>query len=133
MRKLVAVVVLVLASGVTARAQEPEEREERQPLREIRVLEDPKDISSFYRSHDTGYGLLAPEAGPADRYPIASFYRQGRSGRGTGYSRFWTTGYGTRRGYAGYRRTLGQNGDLYLIAPTFLAPVGPLSCPDEQP
>jgi hypothetical protein len=124
---LLAGLVLSLAAA-TARAQEPAEDEEvrEKPVRKIRVLQNPYDIASFYRSHDGDYfGLQA--AGAGERYPIAGFYRQ--SDRGYGYSRFWTSGY-SGRGRAGlvlgYRRRIGDNGDIYLLAP-FLAPIGPLS------
>jgi len=63
-------------------------------------------------------------------YNIAGYYRsrQGGSGFGYGYSQFWTSGYGTMRGRRlGYGRRIGANGDLFLIAPTILAPVGPLT------
>jgi len=125
---LLAGLVLSLAA-VTARAQEPAEDEDarQEPKRQIRVLENPYDIASFYRSHQGDYfGYQAP--GMSERYPIAGFYRQ-NGGRGYGYSRFWTSGYSgrSRAGLAlGYRRRIGDNGDLYLIAP-FLAPIGPLS------
>jgi hypothetical protein len=125
---LLAGLVLGLAA-VTTRAQEPAEDEEArpEPVRKIRVLENPYDIASFYRSHEDDYfGLQA--AGTGERYPIAGFYRQS-GGRGYGYSRFWTSGYsGRSRGgmMLGYRRRIGDNGDIYLLAP-FLAPVGPLT------
>jgi hypothetical protein len=130
---LLAGLVLSLAA-VAARAQEParepaEDEDARpQPPRQIRVLENPYDIASFYRSHQGDYfGYQAP--GMSERYPIAGFYRQ-NGGRGYGYSRFWTSGYSSRGGRGGlilsYRRRIGDNGDLYLIAP-FLASVGPLS------
>jgi len=126
---LLAGLALALAAGV-ARAQEPAEEEDARPQpprRTIRVLENPYDIASFYRSHQGDYfGYQPPGAG--DRYPIASFYRLG-GGRGDGYSRFWTGGYSARSRAGlvlGYRRRIGDNGDLYLFAP-FLAPVGPLS------
>jgi len=125
---LLAGLVLSLAA-VTVRAQEPAEDEEARPapVRKIRVLENPYDIASFYRSREGEYfGLQSP--GTSQRYPIAGFYRQD-GGRGYGYSRFWTSGY-AGRGRGGlilsYRRHIGDNGDLYLIAP-FLASVGPLS------
>jgi hypothetical protein len=128
------------------------------PRRTLRVLENPYDISSFYRSEGGAGGFTSEEA-TADRYPIAGFYRaeggQGpysiagfyraeggsgghpiagfyRQGGGRGaYGGFWNSGYGQgRRGRArvlvGYRRSIGENGDIFLIAP-FLAPVGPLS------
>ena len=96
--------------------------------RPLRVLENPSDISSFSRSSD---GLdFGPQGGASERYPIASFYRQ-RGGSGYGYSQFWTSGYSGRRGHAplaiGFRRAIGENGDLFLFAPAILAPVGPLT------
>ena len=125
---LLAALVLGLAAA-SARAQEPAEDEDArpEPKRQIRVLENPYDIASFYRSHQGDYfGYQAP--GASERYPIAGFYRQ-NGGRGYGYSRFWSSGY-SGRGRGGlvltYRRRIGDNGDLYLIAP-FLAGVGPLS------
>jgi len=120
--------VLSLAA-VTARAQEPadDEAARPEPVRKIRVLENPYDIASFYRSHEGDYfGLQAP--GASERYPIAGFYRQ-NGGRGYGSSRFWTSGYSGRNRAGivlGYRRRIGDNGDIYLLAP-FLASVGPLS------
>ena len=107
------------------------------PRRHIQVLQNPYDISSFYRSSqgssqdDFAY---APSASN-EKYPIAGFYRAGARGR---YSMFWTNGYSTNgygtgqvrgRGLIGARRShaLGLNGDLCLFAPTFLAPVAPLT------
>jgi hypothetical protein len=111
-------------------AEEPEEATQPDTRRKIRVLENPYDISSFYRSSD---GLVfGPEGGASERYPIAGFYRQrGGSGR-YGYSQFWTNGYsGGRRSRAplaiGFRRAIGENGDLFLFAPAILGPVGPLT------
>lgn len=147
MRKLALFASLSLVLGIgIARAQEatddetapkPEER------RHIQVLSDPHDIASFYRSSDEPvyYGPLgAPyteDSGGlgAGRYPIASFYRnEGHAGL-YGYSRFWTHGYGwgashPLRGpvsYGRFGRRIGQNGDIFLLAPTFLAPIGPLT------
>jgi hypothetical protein len=104
------------------------ESETRRPA--IRVLQHPYEISSFYRS---GESPLGPWAGlPSDpAYGIADFYRsnQGRTGASPyGWSAFWTHGYRAPRPapLAGYRRTIGENGDLFLVVP-FLAPVGPLS------
>ncbi len=125
-----AVVALLLVLGVgSASAQEREARDEQgsaRRARKIRVLEDPYDIASFYRSSQGG-GYFDTAS---SRYPIASFYRAGGGVSPDGYSRFWTSGYSARNraGVAfGYRRTIGENGDLYLLAPTFLAPVGPLT------
>ena len=97
------------------------------PRPAIRILQDPYDLASFYRS-----GGSAPEgwAGltrdPA--YSIASMYRTEGGSSPYGWSSFWTNGYGARRPvpFAPYRRTIGQNGDLFLMVP-FLAPVGPIS------
>jgi hypothetical protein len=108
----------------------------------IQVLQHPYDISSFYRSSQASgseFGYAPEETG--GRYPIASFYRGGKGFSGR-YSQFWTSGYGSRGGYqnnghqrgrgegligAARPRALGLNGDLMLFAPTFLAPVGPLT------
>jgi hypothetical protein len=151
MKSLAAVAALLLVSGAaTARAQETPaptpapaqvdelDNEPAPPRRHLQVLQDPHDISSFYRSSQgsepSDFGYEA--SGTGDRYPIAGFYRAGARGR---YSMFWTSGYGSgRNGYAMGRRgrgligarrprALGLNGDLCLFAPTFLAPVGPLT------
>lgn len=108
-------------------APRPEER------RPIRVLQDPHDIASFYRSSQgEGYGYFVDDPA-ASRYPIASFYRS-HDASPYGYSRFWTNGYSYGRPlrtaavpYGRYSHRIGQNGDLLLMAPTFLAPVGPLT------
>ena len=107
------------------------------PRKKIKVLEDPYQISSFYRSrqsHATLFGFddaVQPLGRVSENpYNIAGYYRsrQGGSGFGYGYSQFWTSGYGTTRGRRlGYGRRIGANGDLFLIAPTILAPVGPLT------
>ena len=154
------------ASAKAAPAEEPVAQDDQEayvdeetpePRRTLRVLENPYDISSFYRSEGGG-GVFMSEESTSDRYPIAGFYRaeggQGpysiagfyraeggsgpypiagyyrQGGRGA-YGGFWNSGYGaSRRGrgrvLVGYRRSIGENGDLFLIAP-FLAPVGPLS------
>jgi hypothetical protein len=100
---------------------------------QIQVLEHPYDLASFYRADGQQPGFYERAAG---RYPISSYYRGAVSARG--YSRFWTTGYGPRpvpsvvvpygRRGAGldYRGRIGENGDLFLMAP-ILAPIGPLS------
>ena len=95
------------------------------PRPSIRVLPQPYDISSFYRS---GESPLGPWAGlPNDpTYKIADFYRSGRPAYG--WSAFWTNGYAAARPapLRPYRRSIGENGDLFLAVP-FLAPVGPIS------
>jgi hypothetical protein len=138
--KALAAAMLLSLLGAVAGAQEavPETRADdaedsaAQPdtRRPLRVLENPYDISSFYRSSD---GLVfGAEGGASERYPIAGYYRQ-RSG-GYGYAQFWTSGYydrGHGRSHPGlgigYRRAIGENGDLFLFAPAILAPVGPLT------
>jgi len=149
MKSLAAVAAFLLVSGaaLSARAQEKPapapaqadelDNEPEAPRHHIQVLQNPYDISSFYRSSQ-GSGqddfAYAPSASN-EKYPIAGFYRAGARGR---YSMFWTNGYGTNgygtgqvrgRGLIGARRShaLGLNGDLCLFAPTFLAPVGPLT------
>ena len=115
------------AVDAEAEGDEATQPETRRPLR---VLENPYDISSFYRSSD---GLVfGSEGGASERYPIAGFYRQRGGSSRYGYSQFWTNGYSDRgRGRArlgiGYRRAIGENGDLFLFAPAILAPVGPLT------
>jgi hypothetical protein len=111
-------------TGATAQANE----EQATPRRSIKVLQHPYDLASFYRS-----GGSAPEgwAGLTNdpSYGIASFYRsQGGSPSRYGWSAFWTSGYGAPRPapFLGYRRTIGENGDLFLVVP-FLAPVGPIT------
>ena len=114
---------------------EPEQEEARpEPALRLRVLEDPYDISSFYRSGggggfwraDDGYGERRGNA-YRDPYSIASYYRSGQHGTGYGYSQFWVSGYSGRTRGLRYRRHIGENGDLFFFAPAILAPVGPLS------
>ena len=85
--------------------------------------------------------VFGPYGGGTERYPIAGFYRsQGGYGQ---YAQFWTNGYsdhgwgaggnGGHRGHRGpgmglgFRRQIGENGDLFLFAPAILGPVGPLT------
>lgn len=123
--------VLLPAAAFAQEASSPDtEQADERP--QIRVLENPYDLASFYRADGgvpaNGYSELF------GRYPIAAHYRGEASDHG--WSRFWTNGYSNR--YTStqgrttvigvdYRRGIGQNGDLFLLAPTFLAPVGPLS------
>jgi hypothetical protein len=140
MRKaILAVGILALASMAAAQEARPadpdgdegratSERDRRAtPRPAIRVLQHPYDLASFYRSGGSAPGGWAGLPGdPA--YAIASFYRSGQAPAGYGWSSFWTNGYGAGRPapLLGYRRTIGENGDLFLAVP-FLAPVGPLS------
>ena len=138
-KSLAAAVLLTLLGAAGARAQgavpeapaaDAEDQAAPETRRPLRVLENPYDISSFYRSSD---GLVfGPEGGASERYPIAGFYRQRSGSSRYGYSQFWTSGYSDRgRGRSrlgiGYRRAIGENGDLFLFAPAILAPVGPLT------
>jgi hypothetical protein len=133
-----AVAVTCLAQAALAQeATPPASREETTtdearpaPRPAIRVLQHPYEISSFYRA---GESPLGPWAGlPNDpSYRIAGFYRSHEGGYPSspyGWSAFWTNGYQTPRPapFPAYRRTIGENGDLFLMVP-FLAPVGPIS------
>jgi hypothetical protein len=134
---MAAMTVLALATTAAALAQEAprdeaREEERSRPVRSIRVLQNPYDLASFYRSAQEGAFAPAP-AGPMDpAYAIAGFYRSSQDGYPTaspyGWSAFWTGGYAARRPapLVGYPRSIGENGDLFLVVP-FLAPVGPLS------
>jgi hypothetical protein len=115
----------------TPAVQSPEAEGTREaPRPAIRVLQNPYDLSSFYRS---GESPLGPWAGlPNDpAYGIADFYRThegGYPGSPHGWSAFWTSGYHAARPapFRPYRRTIGENGDLFLAVP-FLASIGPIS------
>jgi hypothetical protein len=131
-----AVTLLGLAGGAVAQEAE-DEQPRREPATTHKVLQNPYDIASFYRSSQ-GQGNYFGYAGDdalSSRYPIASFYRNHQGGGnpgGYGYSAFWSGGYGAQRPSGpglslGYRRSIGQNGDLFLFAPVFLAPIGPLA------
>jgi hypothetical protein len=132
-----AAVAIGLSTVAAAQEAPPSPRERR----EIQVLRDPYDLASYYRSGERPYFSYAPlpnytasgndgfYAGLRSRHSIASFYRQGGGGR---YAAFWQSGYQARPlvrpGVYGpaYGETIGENGDLYLLAP-FLAPLGPLA------
>jgi hypothetical protein len=139
---LAGLVLLSAAAGALAQEREPvepkdqsEEARSEAPRKKIRVLENPYDIASFYRSRQTrggifGYDESAQPLGRVseDPYAIAGYYRSRQRAGGYGYSQFWVSGYGGAQGRRnGYRRRIGFNGDLFLIAPTILAPVGPLT------
>jgi hypothetical protein len=143
LRALLTIPIVVLASSAvgqegssaapeqSAQVGAPAATEERStPRPAIRVLQNPYDLGSFYRS-----GGSAPEgwAGLTDdpAYSLAGFYRSqpGRLAPSRyGWSRFWTSGYGAERPLPlrPYRRSVGENGDLFLMVP-FLAPVAPIS------
>ena len=98
------------------------------PRHTIRVLQNPYDLASFYRS-----GGSAPGGGrgwrpiPRTRSRASTAGRQPR-GRPTAGRDSGRTATARRRPapFPGYRRSIGQNGDLFLVVP-FLAPVGPIS------
>src|SRR5262245_1573367 len=134
-----AAVALSLAGGGFAQEAE-DEPARREPAATQRVLQHPYDIASFYRSPQgqSYFGYTGGDDALSSRYPIASFYRNRQGGGspggygyqgGYGFSNFWTGGYSaTRPGLGvGFRTRIGQNGDLFLFAPVFLAPVGPLA------
>jgi hypothetical protein len=134
----IAAVVGILGFVGPTRAQEttdqPGEEERSRPVRSIRVLQSPYDLASFYSSHPGRSGPTPPV--PDDpAYALASFYRSRQIGPPPGpppgpwhWAAFWARGYGAPypTPYVGYRRSIGENGDLFLVVP-FLAPVGPLN------
>ena len=135
---------LILAASLAA-AQEPaaDEAEEPrpEPVRKIKVLHDPYQLASFYRSSQGngpsfpvyfGAAPLTDRSTLTERYPIASYYRQGGGTQGR-YSRYWTSSssrgstFGSSRRFVPVRgRRVGPS-ELCLFAPTFLAPVAPLA------
>jgi hypothetical protein len=128
---------LAVAAPLTAqdsKPAEPQEQEEerREPVRKIKVLEDPYDIAKFYRSSQRRpFEIEAEPLGSPFRnpYAIASYYRSGSARPSAyGYSQFWSLGY-SRRGRLtpAYSHRMGRHGDLFLFAPTVLAPIGPLN------
>jgi hypothetical protein len=123
----VAGTLLLLAGGGWADEVEETEDSRPEPTHRIKVLQHPYDLASFYRSRQGPGFMASDEVDP--RYPIAGFYRSRQAASPYGYSQFWNSGYGSRRSgvILGYRRSIGDNGDLFLLAPTFLAPLGPLS------
>lgn len=134
--------LMVVAAPLAAQEREDEatieeqDDERAEPAFRLKVLDDPYDISSFYRSSG-GYGrggfLMGDgyegRGGNAyrDPYAIAGYYRSNGGRGGYGYSQFWVSGYSGRSRGLRYRRHIGENGDLFLFAPAILAPVGPLS------
>jgi len=103
--------------------------------RRIRVLRREHEIASFYGSRQAPrapyFGYHVPAGLAEGPYPIAAYYRQRQTRDAFGRL---SVGTGTKApalrssGLAGYyRRELGSHGELFLLAPTFLAPVGPLS------
>jgi hypothetical protein len=154
---LASLVLAVLAGAVVAQepappAEHPQQdeltrdefalEEPAAPLHTITVLGNPYELASYYRAQSGGFYDYRPApASYPDRYPIASYYRMQSSGYhgeypvgyGPGYAPgayapFWNYGYAQPPGIAlHYRQRIGQNGELFLFAPTFLAPIGPLT------
>jgi hypothetical protein len=164
--KLVAFVITLVASTAVARGQEapvdePAREQPGEARHSLRVLENPYDIASFYRSSQGGGGfygpidlLRRPPTPYGGSYPIAGFYRSNQGyyfglqgpvsqnpyaiasyyrSSASNDVRFWHGGYGRPApagrpgGYSQYWNSIGENGDVFLMAPTILAPVGALS------
>ncbi len=127
--KTLLTLALVACTHAALAQEKPSDREEpaarSRPV--IRVLQDPYDLASYYRSGGSAPGGWAGLTRDPS-YAIAGHYRGEGGTSPYGWSQFWTNGYSARRPvpFAPYRRTIGQNGDLFLIVP-FLAPVGPIS------
>jgi hypothetical protein len=134
-------VALLLASGLAAQEVSKDESadDSTQPrTRKIRVLQHPYDLASFYRASDGsgyGYGFFGYASDgrlqATGRYPIASYYRSDSGGESVGYWRAQTwrrsPSFTTRHRRA---RAVERHGELYLLVPTFLAPLAPLA---EEP
>lgn len=121
MRRVAVVVAALLAA--TAAAQEPEEPEsETRP--HIQVLSDPYALSSFYSS-DGGPALVSPRDNP---YAIAGYYRSRQAPPAWAFAGVPSPIYWTQRG-GPRRHTFRPSASLYWLAPTFLAPVVPLTDP----
>ena len=133
-----ALVLALVPLAAGAQEAENEATEPQAPRQRLRVLEHPRDIASFYRSggsYQPGYfGYHAPYDF-SQRYKIAAMYRQGSEWvNPNGYGQYYASVPGPRRevfvvGAPGYRpgwRYRARREDLFLMAPTFLAPVGPL-------
>ncbi|MCU0242997.1 MAG: hypothetical protein MUF51_11310 [Vicinamibacteria bacterium] len=143
MRKILMLfgLAITLSTGMAwAQANDAAEEPEAQPtpVRKIKVLQHPYEISSYYRSSQGsgyGYGFFGYDTrgniAPTDRYRIASFYRSPQGGPqpvfGYGHVPVWQRRAPGARLASLYRHRIGTRGDMCLITPTFLAPIGPLS------
>jgi hypothetical protein len=129
---LLALAVAAPLSAQDTKPAEPQEEERPEPKRKIKVLENPYDIAKFYRSSQRRpFEIEAEPLGSPfqNPYAIASYYRSGSSRPSAyGYSQFWSLGY-SRRGRLtpAFSHRMGRHGDLFLFAPTVLAPIGPLN------
>ncbi len=142
MKTWLATLAAVVTIGGSVWAQEPapaptddpaqgDEEQTRPPASEIQFRPNPYENPSFYGAR-RGSGYFAIDD-PLwyGRYP---YYLRHRGGY---YSRYSTRGYGYRPGYTysrgralvgrRYSRQIGENGELFLFAPTVLAAVGPLT------
>ncbi len=144
MRRTMLAVAAVAVSGALAQAAlaqqasppaQPakaatDDAERTTPRPSIRVLQHPYDISSFYRS---GESSLGPWAGSAERPELQDRGVLPRAPGRLPVLALRLVGVLDERlpaprpaPFPGYRRTIGENGDLFLMVP-FLAPVGPIS------
>ena len=116
-------------------ATTPDEQEETrsEPRKHIQVLQNPYDISSFYRSSQGSYGTSFGSAPVDPRYPIAGYYRSRQSRPAPLAAPMIWNSYGAFgpgiRGQQLPGRTFLRPGELFLFAPTFLAPFGPFTGP----
>jgi hypothetical protein len=119
---------VLVAAAVSAQEASEDAEPRREPTRRIKVLHNPYDLASFYRSSPSApvyFGGPIVESRES-RYPIAGFYRQG-GGQGR-YSQFWSSSpAGSRRGVAPRRVRRVGPAELCLLAPTFLAPAAPFT------
>jgi hypothetical protein len=133
MGKTTTLVVMLLTVGLAgaAHAQEAATEEESRPRRTIRVLQHPYDLAAFYSARP-GAPSVTPPVPHDPAYALAGHYRSRHVGPADPgrwiWAAFWARGYAAHRPtpLRGYRRSIGENGDLFLAVP-FLAPVGPLS------
>jgi hypothetical protein len=129
----------MLAGSVWAQEAETDDENDAAPPPEtherIQIHDRASHFEPYFGSHGYDFGPSSPYYdGMPDRYAIGSYYRS-RLYANRYYSTaapFWSYGYGyIGRNRAGlltsYGRSIGENGDLFLMMPTILAPVGPLT------
>jgi hypothetical protein len=106
------IVALALAVPASAGEQDKPAEEQRQTSttqrKQIRVLQDPKDLASFYRAG----GERTQASGP---YPLSAYYTNSQGGRGYGY------GYGYVYGGYSSRAYRVQDAEPCMLAPYSLA------------
>jgi hypothetical protein len=125
MRSLAVSLVLLLAAAAAAQETEAP-ADETQSRPHIQVLSDPYALSGFYSS-DGGVGLVSPRQNP---YAIAGYYRSRQTAPAGAWAFapvprpiYWTQRRGARR------HAMRPSASLFWLAPTFLAPVVPLTDP----